>query len=423
MRAQQLETLAGRYRLVEVVGRGGMSTVYRAIDAKLRRTVAVKILSPALAEGDPVSLERFEREARAAASLNHRSVVAVYDTSLDEGTPFIVMEYVPGRSLAEILRDEGHLKPDRAAYIGEQVADALGAAHAAGIIHRDIKPGNVMVADDGSVKVLDFGIARALDATALTQTSMVPGTAAYMSPEQAQGETADERSDIYSLGCLVYAMLTGRPPFTGESSAAVLHQHMNAEVPGPNSNNPDVWPALDSLVLEMLEKSPDARPQSALEVRDRLAEALTGAPTALAETAATARLGDTAATRVASRPGAVAAPAPARGVVPVIAALLAVAALIAAILAISSSGSSTNVPPAGSGHSATSSTHSSRAPTTSAPTPSTPTHSTPSTSAPKPKPKAPASTPTAPGHGGTPPGHGGTPPGQAKQPGAGGTGP
>src|ERR1700693_4512286 len=177
--------LAGRYELGEIIGRGGMGTVYRATDLVLERTVAVKLLPAALAEEDDRHIARFEREARAAASLANPSVVAVYDTGEDEATRFIVMECVKGRSLGAVLRDDAPLRPVRAAYIASRVADALAAAHAAGIVHRDVKPGNVMLGADGAVKVLDFGIARSRDASALTQSASVLGTAGYLAPEQA----------------------------------------------------------------------------------------------------------------------------------------------------------------------------------------------------------------------------------------------
>ena len=266
--------LADRYELAGVIGRGGMGTVYRATDLILDRTVAVKVLPAELAEGDASHVERFQREARAAASLAHPGVVAVYDTGEDDATRFIVMECVNGRSLSQVLRDEAPLDPERAVGIAARVADALAAAHAGGIVHRDIKPGNVMVADDGAVKVLDFGLARARDATALTQSATVLGTAGYLSPEQALGKRADERADVYSLGCLLYALLAGRPPFTGDSAAAVLNQHANSRPQRPSAHNRRVPPALDALVLQMLAKSPAARPQSAIEVRERLSDAL-----------------------------------------------------------------------------------------------------------------------------------------------------
>ena len=266
-------TLAGRYRLEEVIGRGGMSTVYRATDRVLGRTVAVKVLLPALADQDPTYAARFEREARAAAALAGSSLVTVYDTGVDEdGGRYIVMEYVSGRTLAEMLADGHPLEIAEAVRIGARVADALRAAHDAGILHRDIKPANVMVADDGTVKVLDFGIARRLDGATLTQTASVIGTAAYMAPERALGKPGDARADVYSLGCLLFAMLTGRAPFGGEVAAALLHQQVNAEPAPPSRLRAGVPAALDSLVLAMLAKAPKSRPQTAALVRDRLAE-------------------------------------------------------------------------------------------------------------------------------------------------------
>jgi eukaryotic-like serine/threonine-protein kinase len=266
--------LAGRYRLDEIIGRGGMSTVYRGTDLALDRVVAVKVALDPLAEENPIYVARFKRESRAAAAVSHPGIVTVYDAGADGPTRFIVMEYVVGRSLAQILADHHPLDPARAARIAADVADALSAAHAAGIVHRDIKPGNVMVADDGSVKVLDFGIARTEDAATITQTALVLGTAAYMSPEQALGQPADARSDIYSLGCVLYEMLTGKPPFTADVAAGVMHQHVRVAPTPPATLNPKVPAALNALVLEMLAKSPDDRPQTAGEVRDRLREAV-----------------------------------------------------------------------------------------------------------------------------------------------------
>ncbi len=273
--AGQPRVLAGRYRLDDVIGRGGMSTVYRATDLSLDRVVAVKVALDPLVEQSAVYLARFTREAQATAALSDPAVVTVYDAGADGPTRYIVMEYVRGQSLAELMqeREREPLEPQSAAQIGEQVARALSAAHAADIVHRDIKPGNIMIADDGSVKVLDFGIARALDGQTLTRTATVLGTSAYMSPEQALGNPADSRSDVYSLGCVLYEMLTGEPPFAGDTSPAVLHQHVRVAPKPARERNPAVPAALDALVMQMLAKAPDDRPQTAAEVRDRLAQA------------------------------------------------------------------------------------------------------------------------------------------------------
>lgn len=399
-------TLAGRYRLEEVIGRGGMSTVYRATDAVLGRIVAVKILLAALAEADPTYLARFEREARAAAALTHPGVVTVYDTGADDESRFIVMEYVAGRSLAAILRDEPPLDPYRAADITRRVADALTAAHAAGILHRDVKPANVMLDEHGAVKVLDFGIARALEGTSLTHTASLIGTAAYMAPERALGASGDERSDVYSLGCLLYAMLTGDPPFTGEVAAAILHQQVNAEPRPPRERGRDVPAGLEPLVLEMLAKSPDARPQSAAEVRDRLG-AIGGSPIPPAgqTRAVTATMDPTAATRVLARP-------PRKTGARRVRALAAVALLAVVLVAIALATGESPKRPA-----PPSTTRSPATPTLSTPTPTT-TASPPAVVTPpaesKPKPAPPKEH-----HEHKPSGHGSEPPGQAKKHGKG----
>ncbi|MGH2902655.1 MAG: protein kinase domain-containing protein [Solirubrobacteraceae bacterium] len=403
-------TLAGRYELLEVIGRGGMGTVYRATDSVLRRTVAVKVLANPLAE-DPMHAARFEREARAAAALAHPAVVAVYDTGADQSSRFIVMEYVAGRNLAVMLRKEAPLGPDRAASIAGQVADALAVAHAAGIVHRDVKPGNVMIAEDGSVKVLDFGVARITDGATLTQTASIPGTAAYMAPEQALGAQADARSDVYSLGCLLYAMLTGRPPFTGEALAAVLNQHVNSDPRPPRETNRRVPPALDTLVMGMLAKAPDARPQSATQVRARLGQ-VPGAAPVLSATAPTAqqRLDETAVTRVLRGRDRVRR----RGLLAAAAALAGVVLLIAVIALTPGGGASRDKSlarhhqaasrPIANAHHFTTVT----APATSTPGP--PPRILPPAAT---QPSSPATEPPAPSE--LPPGHGGEPPGQAKK--------
>jgi serine/threonine protein kinase len=305
MQATQ-RTLAGRYELHRPIGRGGMGTVYRATDRVLSRTVAVKVLPPVVADADPVQLARFEREGRAAASLSHPGVVAVYDAGSDDATRYIVMELVSGRDLSVILSEQAPLAPAFAAAIGAQVADALAAAHAAGIVHRDIKPANVMVDSDGAVTVLDFGIARAPGASQLTEASTVLGTATYMAPEQAEGRPADARSDIYSLGCLLYALLTGRPPFTGATPAAVARRQLDGSAKPPRRLNPRVPASLDALVMAMLAKNPAERPQTAADVARCLrrldARAAAGPRRALAAaTIAVPRRDDTV-TRVLSRP-------------------------------------------------------------------------------------------------------------------------
>ncbi len=266
--------VGGRYVLVGPLGRGGMAEVHRAVDQRLDREVAVKRLSAHLA-ADPTAQTRFGREARAAASLNHPAIAAVFDTGQDtdpaDGTtslPYIVMELVEGSTLRKLLNDGVPLSPERALAIVQSVLEALAHAHAAGIVHRDIKPANVMLTEDGSVKVMDFGIARALGdtTTSLTEAAAVIGTAQYFSPEQASGKPVDQRSDLYSVGCLLFELLTGRPPFVGESSISVAYQHVR-EVPAtPSELNPALGPAVDALVLKALAKDPDLRYQSAQEM-------------------------------------------------------------------------------------------------------------------------------------------------------------
>ncbi|MGH2766938.1 MAG: protein kinase domain-containing protein, partial [Actinomycetota bacterium] len=218
--------LNDRYEVGALLGEGGMARVYRGTDRVLNRTVAIKVLSGKYASDDSF-VTRFRREAQSAAGLNHANVVGVYDTGDQDQMHYIVMEYVEGETLGDVLRREGRLDPDRATAIAVEVATALQAAHHTGLVHRDIKPGNVMMDRDGRVKVMDFGIARAAADDTLTQTGLVLGTAAYLSPEQAQGLAVDARSDIYSLGCLLHEMLTGRPPFTGDTPVAIAYKHVN----------------------------------------------------------------------------------------------------------------------------------------------------------------------------------------------------
>jgi serine/threonine protein kinase len=277
----QRRLLSNRYRIEELIGRGGMATVYRGTDRVLGRSVAVKILADQLAR-DPTFVERFRREARAAAGLSHPGVVAVFDTGSDDGIHYIVMELLEGRTLEEITRAEGRVLPDRAVDIAAAVCTALSAAHRQGLIHRDVKPANIMIAPSGSVKVMDFGIARAMDSNTLTQTAMTLGTAAYLSPEQAQGDPVDARSDLYSLGVVLYEMLTGRPPFEADSPLAVAYKHVREDPPPPSRLNDDLTPALEAVVLRAMAKDPAARYQTAEDLRrdlERTHTAGTGAPT------------------------------------------------------------------------------------------------------------------------------------------------
>ncbi|MDP9093043.1 MAG: Stk1 family PASTA domain-containing Ser/Thr kinase [Actinomycetota bacterium] len=263
-----------------------MAEVHRGRDVRLGREVAIKVLRADLAR-DPSFLHRFRREAQAAAGLNHPSIVSVYDTGEDTGPdgatqPFIVMEYVEGRTLRDILKAEGRLPVRRAMEIAADVCGALDFSHRNGIVHRDIKPANVMITPAGAVKVMDFGIARALadNAATITQTANVIGTAQYLSPEQARGEAVDARSDVYSTGCLLYELVTGAPPFQGDSPVAVAYQHVRENAPPPSSRNPEVPPALDSIVMKALAKNQLNRYQSAAEMRTDLQRALANQPVA-----------------------------------------------------------------------------------------------------------------------------------------------
>ncbi len=273
--------LSNRYELGDTIGYGGMSEVHRGRDVRLSRDVAVKVLRADLAR-DPQFQERFRREAQNAAALNHPAIVAVYDTgetTTEFGPlPYIVMEFVDGRTLRDIVKTEGPLPSKRAMEVMADVCAALDFSHRHGIVHRDVKPANVMITRTGAVKVMDFGIARAVaDGQAqMTQTAAVIGTAQYLSPEQARGESVDARSDVYAAGCVLFELLTGEPPFTGDSPVAVAYQHVREDPKPPSSLNPRVNPALDAIVLKAMAKGPANRYQSAAEMRGDLVRVLSG---------------------------------------------------------------------------------------------------------------------------------------------------
>lgn len=283
----EIRRLGDRYELGESIGRGGMAEVFESQDTRLGRRVAIKILRPDLAQ-DPTFQSRFRREAQSAASLNHPNIVAIYDTGEDrleeQGkatvVPYIVMEYVDGQTLRQLLSSGRRLLPERALEITSGILSALDYSHRHGIVHRDIKPANVMLTRAGDVKVMDFGIARAIaDSTAtMTAASAVMGTAQYLSPEQARGEVVDARSDLYSTGCLLYELLTGRPPFTGDSPVSVAYQHVSETPVPPSQVDPSVPAALDPLVMKALAKDPDDRYQTAADFRSDTERAIAGMP-------------------------------------------------------------------------------------------------------------------------------------------------
>ncbi|RMI34123.1 Stk1 family PASTA domain-containing Ser/Thr kinase [Nocardia stercoris] len=294
------KNLSSRYELGEIIGFGGMSEVHKARDLRLGRDVAIKVLRADLAR-DPTFYLRFKREAQNAAALNHPAIVAVYDTGeaeIDGGPlPYIVMEYVDGDTLRDIVRGTGPLPPRRAMEVVADVCAALDFSHKNGIVHRDMKPANIMINRQGAVKVMDFGIARAIhdSANPVTQTAAVIGTAQYLSPEQARGEPVDARSDVYSVGCVLYEILTGEPPFTGDSPIAVAYQHVREDPKSPSHVHPGVPRELDAVVLKAMAKNPANRYQSAAEMRQDLIRVLGGqkpnAPTVMTEEDRTTMLG------------------------------------------------------------------------------------------------------------------------------------
>jgi beta-lactam-binding protein with PASTA domain len=274
--------LNGRYELHRRVGRGGMAEVYLARDRLLDRLVAIKILFPEFAT-DPSFVARFRREAQAAANLNHPNIVGVYDWGKERGTYYIVMEFVDGQTVSEILRNEGPIEPKRAAGIAADVAAALGFAHRKGVVHRDVKPGNVLITKAGEVKVADFGIARAMTASSeenLTQTGSVMGTATYFSPEQAQGKPVDARSDLYSLGVVLYEMASGKPPFSADSPVAIAYKHVQEPIPSLAEQVPGIPRDYEAITLRALSKDPDDRYADGAAMRADLLRFREGKPIA-----------------------------------------------------------------------------------------------------------------------------------------------
>jgi eukaryotic-like serine/threonine-protein kinase len=278
-RGRTLVTLDGRYHVLERIAAGGMGEVYRAQDAVLAREVAIKVLHRSLAS-DQGFVERFRREARAAATLNHPNIVAVYDWGAVDGIYYMVMEYVQGRSVRELLNADGRLAPAQAAEILRQTLAALEHAHARGIVHRDLKPENILITNDGVVKLTDLGLARAFADAKNTRAGAVTGTVQYLAPEQIRGEPADPRSDLYSLGIVAYELLTGDLPYTGETPMAIAYQHLSGRVPAPSGSAPEVGDELDGFVLSATDPDREMRPESAAAMRVDLASFAASLPPA-----------------------------------------------------------------------------------------------------------------------------------------------
>ena len=296
-----MRVLGGRYALRDKLGDGGMATVWRATDEVLGRDVAVKVLSPQFA-ADPDFLARFEREARHAARLSHPRLVTVFDSGVDGALPYIVMELVAGPTLRQVLDHTGMLPPGEAVGIAAAVCEGLEVAHAAGLVHRDIKPANIVLASGGEVKVLDFGIARADGRSGGTQTQAVLGTAAYLSPEQASGHPAGPPADLYSLGCVLFEMLTGAPPFSAETTVGLAYRQVHDDPGPPSARRPGLPERLDQITARLLAKDPASRPTSAAAARAGLLSALNSDATAVLTSAADSTVPGMPARRSRRRP-------------------------------------------------------------------------------------------------------------------------
>jgi len=339
---QLADVFSNRYEIQRGIARGGMAEVYLARDHLLDRPVAVKVLFAEYAR-DPNFVERFRREAQSAANLNHPNIVAIYDWGQERGTYFIVMEYVRGRSIRDVLQVNGAFAPRQTAEIGGEIAGALDFAHHSGLVHRDVKPGNVLLTADGEVKVTDFGIAHADAGDALTQTGAVMGTATYFSPEQAQGLAVDGRSDVYSLGVVLYEMVTGEPPFTGESPVAVAYKHVREHPDPPSVKSPDIPPDLEQIILTAMAKDVDSRYQTADALRTDLVRFVHGQPPLggpvtgiVADATDTAAVGPTQAAPLAATPDTdlLAAERRRKRVGAIVAGILGVAVIVGVIIAL-----------------------------------------------------------------------------------------
>jgi serine/threonine protein kinase len=323
----------GRYRVERVLGHGGMATVYLAHDGELSRPVAIKVLAENVA-ADPELRERFQKEARLAARLSHPNVVTVFDTGRDDG-PFIVMEYVDGSTVADEVKRRGRLEPSEVVDIGLQACAALEHAHGAGLVHRDVKPGNLLLRPDGTVKIVDFGIARATETTRMTLAGTVLGTAAYLAPEQAAGEEVTAATDLYGLGAVLYELLTGRPPYDFSSLGELAQKQREGAITPIRDLVPDVPDTLEAVVMRCLARNPSFRPHSAADLARELAAASPEPPTQPLPHGTGLVATDVATTRLPARPRP---QRPRRRIVPAVLALLIAAAVIAIGVAITSNG-------------------------------------------------------------------------------------